>query len=276
MKEGLPETGRLQDSDNDGLWTSMYLASQAFRYAVTQSPEALANCRESLAAMERLFTINPVAGFPSRSFERQGYLDRLSDRQRWVPVGDSIWDWKSTTSSDEAIGHMFAYGVLAEIVEDEEIRRQAIQLMDTLMSHILKNDLYLIDYDGKPTTWGRWHPDYVNARLPMVGDRKLNSSNIIAMLQTAFYFTGKEKYRDKAFELMEEHGYLKNLLRPMREIGPAPKKPMIGTKCSPKVGTTPTMRCIFWGTGGFIVMRLTTASKPFTGSHHRPLGDGTP
>ena len=43
------------------------------------------------------------------------------------------------------------------------------------------------------------------------------------MLQTAYHFTGKEKYKDKAFELMNEHGYLDNLMRPMAEIGPAPE-----------------------------------------------------
>jgi len=36
---------RLEDSDNDGLWTSMYLAGQAFPYAVTKEEEALENIR---------------------------------------------------------------------------------------------------------------------------------------------------------------------------------------------------------------------------------------
>jgi glycerophosphoryl diester phosphodiesterase len=90
------------------------------------------------------------------------------------------------------------------------------------MSHIVEHDLYLIDWNGKPTTWGRWNPDYVNARPKMVGDRKINSSNIIGMLQTAYRFTGKAVYRDKAFELMDRYGYLENLSRPMSQIAPAP------------------------------------------------------
>jgi hypothetical protein len=80
-----------------------------------------------------------------------------------------------------------------------------------------------VDWDGKPTVWGKWHPDYVNARPKMVGDRKINSSNIIAMLQTAYHFTKKEIYKDKAFELMNKHGYFENLMRPMRELGKAPE-----------------------------------------------------
>ncbi|MCB0686829.1 MAG: hypothetical protein KDC53_09895 [Saprospiraceae bacterium] len=222
MEKGDIFTGTLKDSDNDGLWTSMYLAAEAFRYKVTGSAEALQNCQESLDAMERLYTINPVAGFPSRSFERFGYKTRLADPGRWQHATDPNWDWKSTTSSDEAIGHMFVFGVIAELVDDAQMQNQAIRLMDTLMSHIVKNDLYMIDYDGNPTTWGRWNPEYVNAFPIVVGDRKLNSSNIISMLQTAYYFTKKEKYKNKALELLYDYGYLDNLIRPINLIGSAP------------------------------------------------------
>ncbi|MFD2035504.1 hypothetical protein ACFSKL_11925 [Belliella marina] len=210
---------RLKDSDNDGLWTAMYLGGQAFRYAVTKDPEALQNCKESLLAMERLYSINPVPGFPSRSFERSGYSNQMSDPERWQHSEIPGWDWKATTSSDEAIGHIFAFGVLAEIVDDPWIKSTSIALIDTLMTHIVENDWYLIDYDSKPTLWGKWNPEYVNSFPVQVGDRKLNSSNIIAMLQTAYHFTGKEVYREKAFELMNEHGYLENLTRSMDHIG---------------------------------------------------------
>ena len=222
MEKGNVDSGRLSDSDNDGLWTSMYLAGEIFRYATTKSPDALQNCRESLDAMERLYSINPVPGFPSRSFERSGYIERLGDPERWQHTDDPEWDWKSTTSSDEAIGHIFAFGVMAEIMDDTDLKKRAITLIDTLMNHVVSNDMYMIDFDGKPTTWGRWNPEYVNARPKMVGDRKINASNIIGMLQTAYHFTGKEKYKEKAFELMNTHGYLENLMKPMNEIGRAP------------------------------------------------------
>lgn len=220
MVNGDVTTGFMENSDNDGLWTSMYLAGETFRYAVTKSDEALQNVRESLDAMERLYTINPMkSGFPSRSFERAGY--NVGD-EPWRPTEDPEWDWKSTTSSDEAIGHIFAFGAIAELVEVPELKNKAILLIDTLMSHIVKNDFYMIDWNGKPTTWGRWNPEYVNARPKNVGDRKINSSNIIGMLQTAYHFTKKEKYKEASFRLMNEHGYFENLMRPMKEIGYAP------------------------------------------------------
>jgi len=219
MEGGDITTGSLEDSDNDGLWTSMYVSAQTFRYAVTKEEEALENVRESLDAIERLYSINHVPGFPARSFERRGY--KYEDKP-WRRAEDPEWDWKSTTSSDEAIGHIFAMGVIAELVDATDLKEKAIMLIDTLMSNIVKNDFYLIDWNGEPTLWGKWNPEYVNARPEMVGDRRLNSSNIIGMLQTAFHFTGKDKYRKAAFYLMNEQGYLNNLTRPLNKIGPAP------------------------------------------------------
>jgi hypothetical protein len=220
MTDGDLATGSLEDSDNDGLWTSMYLGAEVFRYAVTKSEDALQNIRESMEAMERLYTINKVKGFPSRSFERRGY--KYED-EPWRRADHPEWDWKSTTSSDEAIGHMFVYGAMAELLDDEDLKNRAIVLMDSLMQHILDHDMYLVDWNGEPTLWGKWHPDYVNARPVMVGDRKINASNITAMLQTAYHFTKKEAYKEKAFELMTESGYYENLMRPMAQVGRAPE-----------------------------------------------------
>lgn len=222
LSHGDLSTGFTEDSDNDGLWTAMYLGGQIFRYAATKDPDALQNCRESMDAMERLYTVNPVAGFPARSFERSGHINELHDIERWQHSPEKEWDWKATTSSDEVIGHIFAFGAAAELVDDPKIKKQAIMLIDTVMSHIVKNNMYLVDYDGKPTMWGKWHPDYVNSFPINVGDRKLNSSNIVAMLQTAYHFTKKEKYKAKAFELMNKHGYFENMMRPMSVIGRAP------------------------------------------------------
>jgi len=216
MKDGSLATGSLEDSDNDGLWTSMYLGAEVFRYAVTKSDEALQNINECMEAMERLYAINGVKGFPSRSFERRGY--KYED-EPWRRANDPEWDWKSTTSSDEAIGHIFAFGAMAELLDDQkDLQTRAITLIDSLMQHTIDNDYYMVDWNGKPTLWGKWNPDYVNARPVGVGDRKINSSNYIAMLQTAYHFTKKEVYKEKAFELMTKFGYYENLMYPMSQV----------------------------------------------------------
>ena len=213
-------TGTLIDTDNDGLWTAMYLAGELFRYAVTKSDDALRNCYESFEAMERLSEITPMEGFPARSFDRAGY--QVSDKSRWQPAEDKRWSWKATTSSDEIVGHFFAYTIFAEIVPDPAWKRRAVALMDAIIDHIVRNNWYLVDYDGKPTQWGRWHPEYVNQFPRQVGDRKLNSAEIISFLQAAYHFTGKELYRQKAFELIEKHGYLDNIMIQITELARVP------------------------------------------------------
>ena len=224
LKNGDLSTFEMGQRDSDNLWTSMYLVSQLFRYKVTGDKEALDNCLESFEAMQRLFSITGMKGYFARGFERHGYFKFKSERwdggmtNGWVKSSDEEWDWRGTTSSDQTVGQMFALTLLAQNM-DGEVKQKANHLMDQLMTNIIENDWYLIDFDGKPTLWGKWNPEYVNGFPKNVGDRKLYASNIIGFLQTAYHFTKKEIYKQKAYELMNKHGYLENLLRPMKEIG---------------------------------------------------------
>ncbi len=227
----------LKKADSDNLWTSMYLVSQLFRYLVTKSDEAKQNCFESFEAMERLHTLSGVKGLFGRTFERKGYQEfdkeyrdfvedywypGYNDMVSWYHVNDQ-WDWRSTASSDQTVGQIFALTLIAEYIDDPEWKKRAVTLLDNLMTYIVENDFYLIDKNGKPSLWGRWNPEYVNRFQPMIGDRKICSSNFIAFLQSAYKHTGKEIYKEKANYLIKEHGYLENLMRPFSEIGPAPK-----------------------------------------------------
>ncbi|GAB4034833.1 hypothetical protein [Spirosoma jeollabukense] len=228
IQNGDLATAQMGQRDSDNLWTSMYLVSQLFRYKVTADPEALRNCLESFEAMERLFTITSMNGFFARGFERRGYQKFDAKAwdggltNGWTHANDPGWDWRGTTSSDQTVGQLFSLTLLAELM-DGDVKKRAIGLIDSLMTTIIRNDWYLIDVDGKPTLWGKWNPDYVNSFDKSVGDRKINSSNIIGFLQAAYHFTGKPVYREKAYELMQKYGYLENLMRPMRDIGKAPK-----------------------------------------------------
>jgi hypothetical protein len=224
-------------ADSDNLWTGMYLGSQLFRYLATGSQDARQNCYEAFEALERMHEINGIKGLFGRSFERRGYqafrqefrgyvddywYDGYQGTVSWRHAGDSEWDWRASASSDQTVGQIFALTLIAEYIDDFVWRSRAVQLLDELMTYIVENDLCLIDYNGLPTLWGRWHPQYVNRFDAMVGDRKICSSNIIAFLQTAYHFTGKAIFEEQAFELLNDHGYLENLMRPFSEIGPAP------------------------------------------------------
>lgn len=203
-------TAEMIDTDNDGTWTSYYLASQAFRFAATGDEDARQNAWEAFSSLERLQSIHNVAGFPARTFERKGF--KVSDPDRWRPAPDPNWEWKGHTSSDEITAHTFAYAVLYETCARAPAEKARIaNLYDRLLSHLLAHDLYLVDVDGKPTLWGRWNPEYVNHYPPSIVDRRLNSAEIIAYLQFGFRITGKPVYRDRAIDLLQNQGYLQNI-----------------------------------------------------------------
>ncbi len=210
-------SAQMIDTDNDGTWSEYYLASQAFHFGANGDESARRNAWETFAAMERLESINGLNGFPSRTFERLGF--KYSDPDRWHDCGDGQWEWKGTTSSDEINSHLFGLAVLWETCAKTEIERNRIRRwVDRVVGHIVRNQYYLIDIDGKPTLWGRWHPEYVNSYPPTVGDRRLNSSQMIGFLQFAHHITGKEIYRNKAYELIEKSGFLNNIRNSLTRI----------------------------------------------------------
>ena len=218
-------TAVLGDTDNDGLWTSMYLAGELFRYGATKSEDAKQNAYEAFEAMERLTEISGIPGFPARTYERDGYQssdtnpNMPEDKKIWRLTEDKLWRWKSTTSSDESCGHFFVYALFAEIAPDKEWRERAIHQIKIEMDHIIENNWYLVTWNGEITEWGRWNPDYVNNFPINVGDRRLNSTLILAFLQTAYHFTGDELYKEKAYELINKYGYDDNANRPASIIG---------------------------------------------------------
>jgi hypothetical protein len=218
-RPGDPTSAEMIDTDNDGTWSEYYLASQAFRFGATGDPEAHAHAWETFAAMERLESINNLGGFPARTLERKGY--KVSDVDRWRDRGDGLWEWKGHTSSDEITAHMFGCSVLWECAAKTKEERERIKTFVTkIADHLLRNNLYLIDVDGKPTLWGRWNPEYVNWFPHSIVDRRLNSAEIVGLFQFAYAISGDEKYKAKGMELLNKFGYLENIVSPMSKIAP--------------------------------------------------------
>ncbi|MEO9894233.1 hypothetical protein [Aurantibacter sp.] len=227
-------SGYYKDTDNDGLWTSMYLAGELYRYAVTKDEDAKQNAYEAFEAMERLTALPPMSGFPARSFERDGYevglhangfseewyKKHVAENGRiWQLADDKKWRWKSTTSSDETCGHFYVHALFAELAPDEEWKDRAIHQIKIQMDHIMDNNWYLVDWNGEPTAWGKWNPKYVNSFPTNVGDRRLNSTLILSFLQTTYHFTKDEKYKKAALKLIKRYGYDENANRPATTIG---------------------------------------------------------
>ena len=184
-------TNQLRSSDNDGLWTAMYAASQVFRYAVTKSPEALANARKTIGAVLFLEEVTGRPGFPARSWITKDEPRPRDGQWHWTP--DNQIQWKGDTSSDEIVGHFFIYGIAYDLLDDAALKARIAAATRRIMDHILSNGYYLIDVTGKPTTWGRWSPEYFASKTG-IPDSPLNALELLSFLKTTEHITGDPKY----------------------------------------------------------------------------------
>jgi hypothetical protein len=172
---------RVDMSDNVGSWSALYSASQAFRYASTRSPEALENLRRAIRGEHAMLEITGVRGlftrvfinpslpdFPTAEWLAAAYADcdltvEHCKRYNEVTAGPwAGWWWKNDVSKDEYAAHMFSMAVAWELVDDEEIRAQVADIITTVGDHLVDNQLHIVDFDGKVTTFGELHAYSMN------------------------------------------------------------------------------------------------------------------
>ncbi|HAM72514.1 MAG TPA: hypothetical protein DCM86_12805 [Verrucomicrobiales bacterium] len=233
------------DSDNDGLWTSMYGAGECFAYAATKDPGAKRRAQQAFEALRFLQKVTqggphaPPKGFIARSIRRVDLPDPNaggleSDRRsqahdrlwkvyepRWPKSADGKWYWKSDTSSDELDGHFFFYGLYHEFCAETDAERERVrEVVRDITDHLLTHDLTLVDHDGTPTRWGVYGPQFLNRSPNWWPERGLNSLSILAYLTVAEAVTGERRYGDAVRDLVEKHGYAHNAMYPKLAHGP--------------------------------------------------------
>ena len=182
-------SNQMVSSDNDGLWTAMYVAAEAFRFKVTGAADARANARRGMDAIVRLESITGIPGFPARSFIKAGEDLQPKDGE-WHDTKDKQWRWKGDTSSDEIVGHYFVYPIYHDLVADEGEKPKLKAVLDRITNHILDNKYQLIDVDGQRTRWGWWAPDMIWEDPDETGLRALH---LVSHLRVAIYMAGSEQ-----------------------------------------------------------------------------------
>lgn len=219
-RAGDVNSGRVEISDNDGLWTALYVAAECFRYAVAkregredEASEALQNATESLKAVLFLEQVTGIRGFPARAVRHKSEPEFGTPHPEWHRTEDGEWEWKGDTSSDEIVGHFFAYPIAYDLLPDEDLKRQVAETAKRIADHIIEHGFYLADVDGKPTTWGVWAPEKLNHDETWWAERGLNSLELLAILKATHHMTGDERYEQIYRELIEQHRYALNTVR---------------------------------------------------------------
>ena len=220
-KYGDLDSGWLPNSDNDGLFTGLYCASQCFRYAVTGSEEAKANAKRAVEAMIKLTEVTGKKGFTARATRYSHEENFMTGvREEWHICEDNPdCEWLGETSSDEMTGHYYGYGIYYDLVADEDEKKKIAEVVKTITDHILENNFHLCDVDGVPTTWANWEPDLLNNDDRWYYERGTNSLEILSFLKTTYHVTGDEKYNDVFNMLIKKHHYAMNCMQYKCEDG---------------------------------------------------------
>ena len=237
---------RQRDSDNDGLWTSMYGTGECFAYAATKDPQAKERAKKAFEALKFLGdvtqggsnpapkgfvarTVLPTSGPNPNEVDYTPEKDREKQKRdaywkvivpRWPTSADGKWYWKCDTSSDELDGHYFFYAQYYDLVADtEEEKARVREHVRALTDHIIEHNFCLVDHDGKPTRWAVYNPEALNGDPYWFHERGLNSLSILSYLAVAEHMTGDPKYRAAADKLINEHHYAQNALVPKIHSG---------------------------------------------------------
>ncbi len=233
------------DSDNDGLWTSMYGAGEAFAYGATKDPLYKDRAKRAFEALRFLQKVTqggehaPPRGYVARTIRptsdpnpNEGRIQRDIEEAktdalwkvyepRWPTSADGQWYWKSDTSSDELDGHYFFYPAYYDLcAETEEEKQRVREVVRDLTDHLIEHRFRLIDHDGKPTRWAIYDPENLNHSDAWWSERGLKSLSILSYLAVAAHVTGDEKYDREIAKLMRDHAYHTNALVAKIQFGP--------------------------------------------------------
>ncbi len=244
-------SSRLDISDNDGLYTAMYGSSMAYRYALTGDKKARELAVRSFYACKWLVDITHEPGFPARVIIPIDWRDPVNEQYnqeynkrhqktdpfwkdiypRFPESKDGKYRWKCDTSSDELAGHYFYYGIFYDLVaETEQEKADVRKVVADITDHLIRHGFCLVDYDGKPTRWANFQPEYFNSVWGWE-QRGLNSMMMLSFLNVASHVTGDPKYEEVAKMLRDKHDYHINSMHAKEFFPPGNAVPWDNNLC---------------------------------------------
>ncbi len=216
-------TGIPHITDNDGLWTQLYIGALSYAYAVTKDEKILEAARRSMKAMGYLTKISGLKGFTARAVRFEGepdygvYVEGDGNEWRRSPNGEC--DWLGETSSDEMTGHFFGFSLYYDFCANEEEKEYIREILCDIVDHIIEHNYRLYDVDGLPTTWAIWDPDQLNRNNMWLWEKCINSLEILTFLDVAYHVSGDEKYRKEFLRLAIDERYLLNAAQHKKDDG---------------------------------------------------------
>ncbi len=193
--------------------TGLYCAAQTWRYLATGDPEAATRARAATRALRHLAAVTGRRGLPARA---SAPIDEpWLDDGIWRVSEDGRRRWRGNVSSDQVDAMMFGLFVYGSRIADAAERSALGGTVATVVDAIVRDGLRIVGYDGRPTRWGRYEPDYVANEEPM------NALLMLQMVKVAQALTGQPRF-GREYDRLVRMGYARigegaRLDRPPRE-----------------------------------------------------------
>lgn len=203
-------------SDNDGLWTHTYLIALSMWYNETKDEKILEAARRYKDAMLFLTRAPEIKGFTARAVrfpDEEGWGTHLESTEigcEWHRSSDGTYEWLGETSSDEMTGHYVGFSLYYDLCANEAEKAEICEAVCSITDHILDNNGYLVDKDGKPTSWACWNEEALNTDSMWMWEKGVNSLEMLNFLKISYHMSGNERYLKKYNELISDHHFLIN------------------------------------------------------------------
>ncbi|HEV2687806.1 MAG TPA: hypothetical protein VGV35_04605, partial [Bryobacteraceae bacterium] len=162
---------------DSALWTGAYLAAEAFRHKVTQSPDALDNVKAAMAGLKGLVDVtgdNRLARCMVLTSSPYAAGIAGEESRNTIHPGPT-WIWVDNTSRDEVVGAFFGMGVAFDLVDDPVVKA-AIGDVATRLIGFVSHHQWSPNDDGNNTFVFR--PEELQMLLQVA--RHVNPSNNVS------------------------------------------------------------------------------------------------
>ncbi len=148
---------------DSAIWTGAYLAAEAFRYKVTQSPAALTNVKAAVAGIKALTdvtAINLLARCMVLKSSPFAAGISMEEAPNGVHTADP-WIWVGNTSRDQYTGVIFGLAIAYDMVDDATVKTSISDLVTRLVRYLTGNNWTVKMPDGSSSTTFLPRPDEI-------------------------------------------------------------------------------------------------------------------
>ena len=191
---------------DSALFTGAYLAAEAFRYKVTQSPGALANAQKAIAGLKSLSDVTG-SNLLARCIVNASspYAQGIQSEESANGIHQAApWFWVGNTSRDQYVGAIFGLGAAYDLINDAPTQASIADLITRLTAYLAGNAW---EPDSSLSNTFLIRPDEMLAILQVA--RHVNPSRFQGTYDTQNFLFGESVPLPLAVDVTSDDSYFK-------------------------------------------------------------------